>query len=133
MTLRDRIVNRFRTGSRTRHIDTRTRRSAHRTVAMRNIDETVCLKIDTERIGDFRVVDIRIHANRMHDHIEWNRDRAFNQGIFAFDDELLAIRRYLGDARLDVFDLELFLALPVVLGFVETKGTDIHVIDVYMA
>ena len=96
-------------------------------------DVAVLLEIDTEHVGNLRIVDVRIHADRVHDHVEGNRDRPLDERVLALDDQLLAVRGYLGNARLDVLDLELFLALPVVLGLVQAERADVHVVDVDVA
>ena len=53
-----------------------------------SLNKAVRLKVDTKGRGNIRIVDIRIHADRMYDHVERNRDRPFDERVFAFDDEL---------------------------------------------
>ena len=76
------------------------------------------------------VVDVGVHADGVHDEIERNGDRPLHQRVLALDDQLVAVARHLGDARLDVLDLELLLAAPIVVGLVVPVGADIHVVDV---
>ena len=51
----------------------------------------VLLQVDAESIGDHRVVDIRIHADGVDDHVERDRNRSLYERVFALDDQLPAI------------------------------------------
>jgi hypothetical protein len=75
----------------------------------------VVVKLDVEDRRQRHVVDVRVHADRVHDHVEGDHDRALDQRVLALDQQPLAVGRDLGDARLDVLDLVLFLAGPVVI------------------
>ena len=88
------------------------------------------LQLDVEHRRQRHVVDIRVHADRVHDHVEGNGDRTLHQRVLALNDQAFAVRRHFGDACLDVLDLILLLALPVILALVEAEGADIHVVDV---
>ena len=90
-----------------------------------------CFSSFTSNTADERhVVDVGVHADCVHDHVEGNGDRPLHQRVFALHDQPLAVGRHLGNARLDVLDLMLLLALPVIEILVEAEGADIHVIDV---
>ena len=88
------------------------------------------LQLHVKHRRQHHVVDVRIHADSVHHHVERNGDRPLHQSVLAFHDEAFAVGSHLGDAGLDVFDFMFLLALPVIEIFVETEGADIHVVDV---
>src|SRR6266511_1207080 len=125
----DRLFDRHRRDARAREEDAVSARvEVH--VGMPRLEESERVDLEAEGLRDLRGALPGRDADGEHHHVHEHLERAADQGVLAFDEQLLARVEDLGDAPPDVVDPVLLHALPVeILPEAESADVDVDHVD----